>query len=94
MDNYVYHLDYPFDKIKLISEINSQELTKFSELNPNWLRTSNTGFYGLWLFNHFQQSDIRLPKKNFSSKIEMTYLGTAGFIFSSTSTMSPDWFGS
>ena len=36
MDNYVYHLDYPFDKIKLISEINSQELTKFSELNPNF----------------------------------------------------------
>lgn len=55
MDNYVYHLDYPFDKIKLISEINSHELTKFSELNPDWLKTSNTGFYGLWLFNHFQQ---------------------------------------
>ncbi len=35
------------------------------------------------LFTHFQQSDIRLPKQNFSSKIEMTYLGTAGFVFSS-----------
>lgn len=35
------------------------------------------------LFTAFKQSDIRLPKQKFGSKIEMTYLGTAGFIFSS-----------
>lgn len=37
------------------------------------------------LFTPFQQSDIRLPKHNFDSGIKMTYLGTAGFIFSSES---------
>lgn len=34
------------------------------------------------LFKPFQQSDIRLPKQNFGAKVELTYLGTAGFIFS------------
>ena len=55
MNNYVYHLDYPFNKTRLISEIHSQTLTKFSELNPDWLRSSVTGVYGWWIINHFEQ---------------------------------------
>lgn len=58
MSNVIYHLDYSFDKIKLMNEINSYELMKFSSLNNDWLKsqnTANTGSYGSQIFNHFKQ---------------------------------------
>ena len=35
------------------------------------------------LFRAFTQSDIRLPRQNLDAGVTLTYLGTAGFIFSS-----------
>ena len=55
MNNYVYHIDYPFNKTKLLDEMYSDKLVKFSELNPNWLRSSDTGPSGWWIANHFEQ---------------------------------------
>lgn len=55
LEDFLYHVDYPFDIHRLVSEYDSYKAMSFSDLNPNWKRVQAFNPYAKELVDHFQQ---------------------------------------
>jgi hypothetical protein len=55
MEELIYHINYDFDKDRLLAEYSNNKLETFSNINPKWKRALAIGSYTEGLVEHFKQ---------------------------------------